>query len=307
MGDAGFFRGTSADQDNRFSNKDKKLMKAMKFESIIDTKVSLKNVNLEVFGPWITKRVTELLGMEDDLLIDFIVNILDESKQGLKHAAPNPKQMQMNLTGFLRKDKARIFMGELWELLVSAQASKTGIPQKFIDDKAAELKQADEQKKAMQNMLRHTTRRFDQHPAGMPPPPSSMPPSMKPPSIPPPPPRPGLLAAPPLIANPPILSSVPLTATAAAPPPPPPAVDPQCGKIQSNTGIADFDIAVPTQTATAEACCTSCTNNKDCIIWAWHAEETPPMCHLHGDKATPNHHPGCFSGHMVNRTAAATF
>eukprot|EP00040_Diaphanoeca_grandis_P035079 m.219582 g.219582 ORF g.219582 m.219582 type:complete len:238 (+) comp33296_c2_seq6:61-774(+) len=92
-----------------------------------------------------------------------------------------------------------------------------------------------------------------------------------------------------------------------APPPPPPAVDPQCGKIQSNTGIADFDIAVPTQTATAEACCTSCTNNKDCIIWAWHAEETPPMCHLHGDKATPNHHPGCFSGHMVNRTAAATF
>jgi len=38
--DAGFFRGTSADQDNRFVNKQKKLMKSMKFAENIDAKLT---------------------------------------------------------------------------------------------------------------------------------------------------------------------------------------------------------------------------------------------------------------------------
>jgi len=39
MSDAGFFRGTSADQDNRFSDKEKKLLKQMKFEDALNVKV----------------------------------------------------------------------------------------------------------------------------------------------------------------------------------------------------------------------------------------------------------------------------
>ena len=40
MADAGFFRGTTADQDNRFSDKEKKLLKQMKFEeNILTTKI----------------------------------------------------------------------------------------------------------------------------------------------------------------------------------------------------------------------------------------------------------------------------
>jgi len=38
MSDAGFFRGTSADQDNRFSDKEKKLLKQMKFEDALNVK-----------------------------------------------------------------------------------------------------------------------------------------------------------------------------------------------------------------------------------------------------------------------------
>lgn len=42
MGDAGFFKGTSADQDSRFSNKEKKLLKTMSFPPEFDKKVDMK-------------------------------------------------------------------------------------------------------------------------------------------------------------------------------------------------------------------------------------------------------------------------
>ena len=38
MGDVGF-RGTSSEQDGRFSDKEKKLLKQMKFEDILEKKV----------------------------------------------------------------------------------------------------------------------------------------------------------------------------------------------------------------------------------------------------------------------------
>lgn len=39
--------------------------------------VEMSKVNLEVIKPWITKRVTEILGFEDDVVIDFIFNQLE--------------------------------------------------------------------------------------------------------------------------------------------------------------------------------------------------------------------------------------
>lgn len=62
MTDAGFFRGTSAEQDNRFSDKHKKLLKQLKFSENILQKVDLKDVNLAVIKPWINNRITEMLG-----------------------------------------------------------------------------------------------------------------------------------------------------------------------------------------------------------------------------------------------------
>lgn len=35
-------------------------------------------MNLEVIKPWITQRVTEILGFEDDVVIEFIFNQLEE-------------------------------------------------------------------------------------------------------------------------------------------------------------------------------------------------------------------------------------
>ncbi|OPJ71653.1 serine/arginine repetitive matrix protein 1 [Patagioenas fasciata monilis] len=132
--DAGFFRGTSAEQDNRFSNKQKKLLKQLKFAECLEKKVDMSKVNLEVIKPWITKRVTEILGFEDDVVIEFIFNQLEVKN-------PDSKMMQINLTGFLNGKNAREFMGELWPLLLSAQENIAGIPTAFLELKKEEIKQ----------------------------------------------------------------------------------------------------------------------------------------------------------------------
>ncbi|KAI8642697.1 serine/arginine repetitive matrix 1 [Parasitella parasitica] len=144
MGDAGFFKGTSADQDSRFSNKEKKLLKTMTFPSEFDQKVDMKKVNLDVIKPWISNRITELLGFEDEVVIDYTCSLLEEKAQ-------DPKRMQINLTGFL-EGKTQPFMGELWKLLLSAQNSVGGIPQEFIEQKKEELrrKQTQEDERRVQ-------------------------------------------------------------------------------------------------------------------------------------------------------------
>ncbi|KRY31062.1 Serine/arginine repetitive matrix protein 1 [Trichinella spiralis] len=133
MADAGFFRGTNSEQDLRFSNKQKKLLKTLKFEDSLNTKVDMKRIDLDVMRLWITKRVSEILGMEDDVVVEFVLNRLEEEDM-------DPRNMQINLTGFLNAKKAREFMGELWDLLIDAQNSECGIPQTLINAKAEYLR-----------------------------------------------------------------------------------------------------------------------------------------------------------------------
>lgn len=52
---------------------------------------------------------------------------------------PDGKSMQIMLTGFLGKTKARTFMGDLWTSLLDAQASEFGLPRELIEQKKAEL------------------------------------------------------------------------------------------------------------------------------------------------------------------------
>merc|ERR1712048_543995 len=115
MADAGFFRGTTTAQDARFPDKQKKLLKSMRFERGLEEKVDMEKVNLDVVKPWIQKRITELLGgIEDEVLIAYIFELLESSRY------PDPKELQISVTGFLNSKNARIFMGELWALLASA-------------------------------------------------------------------------------------------------------------------------------------------------------------------------------------------
>ncbi|XP_013780163.1 serine/arginine repetitive matrix protein 1-like isoform X5 [Limulus polyphemus] len=144
MTDTGFFRGTSAEQDNRFSNKQNKLLKQLKFHEILEKKVDMRKVNLDIIKPWITKKITSLLGIEDDVIIDFIFNQLEGEKY------PDAKTMQINLTGFLNGKNAREFMGELWSLLLSAEENIGGIPAQFIEQKKEEIKKRQEEQEQIQ-------------------------------------------------------------------------------------------------------------------------------------------------------------
>jgi len=38
----------------------------------------MTKVNLDTIRPWVTRRITELLNFEDDVVIEFIFNQLDE-------------------------------------------------------------------------------------------------------------------------------------------------------------------------------------------------------------------------------------
>jgi len=56
---------------------------------------------------------------------------------------PDPKKMQINLTGFLTKSTP-VFMSALWELLIEAQDSPAGIPRTFVEEKKEEMRRAKE-------------------------------------------------------------------------------------------------------------------------------------------------------------------
>jgi hypothetical protein len=45
----------------------------------------MEKVNIDTIKPWIGKRVTELLGTDDDVLLEFIVNMLEKEKVDIRY------------------------------------------------------------------------------------------------------------------------------------------------------------------------------------------------------------------------------
>ncbi|KAJ3190803.1 Serine/arginine repetitive matrix protein 1 [Irineochytrium annulatum] len=119
------------DQDSRFADKQKKLMKSMNFPKVYNSKVDMKKVKLEAMKPWITKKVVEIVGLDDDLVVGYVFELLEAEKV-------DPKDLHINLTGFL-EGKTQMFVEQLWILLLSAQSSPYGIPQQFLDEKKMEI------------------------------------------------------------------------------------------------------------------------------------------------------------------------
>ncbi|KFD52912.1 hypothetical protein M513_06222, partial [Trichuris suis] len=123
-----FLKGTTAEQDNRFSDKQKKLLKTLQFPPEFAQKVDMKKVNLDTIKSWITERINTILESEDEILENFVFNQLECE-------TPDPRHMQINLTGFLNAKKAREFMTELWTMLVSAQEAPDGVPPVLVEQR----------------------------------------------------------------------------------------------------------------------------------------------------------------------------
>mmetsp|Transcript_21143 Transcript_21143/g.29643 ORF Transcript_21143/g.29643 Transcript_21143/m.29643 type:complete len:221 (+) Transcript_21143:36-698(+) len=143
---SGFYRGTSLDQDPLFKSKMKKLRKSMKFPPCYKEKVDMTKVRLVVLKPWISHRITEILGFPDEIVIDLIFNLLEAKKN------PDPKDLHIQITGFL-EGNAKDFMKELWDMLVSASKNAFGIPDEILEAKKKEIKARQEAKKKLEDQV----------------------------------------------------------------------------------------------------------------------------------------------------------
>lgn len=153
------FRGVSAEQDSRFGNKEKKLLKSLAktFPPEFKEKPALENVHWESIKPWIAQRITELLnGVEDDVLIQYAI----EQVEGKKEI--DPRMLQISLTGFLEKNTG-VFCKELWNLLISASKTPSGIPQEFLDAKAKEIRQKEEERQRMYERMKRERRKYQEY------------------------------------------------------------------------------------------------------------------------------------------------
>ncbi len=46
-------------------------------------KVDMRKVNLEVIRPWVAKKVTELVGFEDEVVVEYAMGLLEDQKQSV--------------------------------------------------------------------------------------------------------------------------------------------------------------------------------------------------------------------------------
>ncbi|KAI4260440.1 MAG: hypothetical protein LQ352_000302 [Teloschistes flavicans] len=114
------------------TNVDAKLLKQTKFPPEFNQKVDMQRVNVEVLKKWIAGKISDVLGSDDDVVIELCFNLLEGSR------FPDIKVLQIQLTGFLDKDTPR-FCKELWTLCLSAQNNPQGVPKELLEAKKQEL------------------------------------------------------------------------------------------------------------------------------------------------------------------------
>ena len=95
---------------------------AVKHPPELKRSVDTRRVKWEIVKPWIAARVTELLTVEDDVLIAMIYNLLEQDQ-----VHKNGVYVYSQLRTFLEKD-TDVFMRELWDMLVSANANPSANP-----------------------------------------------------------------------------------------------------------------------------------------------------------------------------------
>ncbi|WFD26219.1 hypothetical protein MNAN1_001196 [Malassezia nana] len=140
-------RGVSIEQDPHFKDKEKVLLESSKFPSVFSERVDMSKVSVPVMRPWIATRVEQMLGFEDEVLVEFVVGLLEAEQ------FPDPRKIQISLTGFLEK-RALPFTHELWRHLLSAQVSVGGVPRAFVEQKKREMQEQREEHASMMGQLR---------------------------------------------------------------------------------------------------------------------------------------------------------
>ncbi len=107
-------------------------MQTLSFPPSFEKKIHRSTVRLDVLRPWINRRVTELLEMVDEIVMEYSFSLL-ESQGDLLDA----KELQISLQGFLHQH-SQTFVKELWDLLLDASQRADGVPLKILQDQQLE-------------------------------------------------------------------------------------------------------------------------------------------------------------------------
>jgi serine/arginine repetitive matrix protein 1 len=101
---------------------DQKRLKATKFPPEFDRKVDIEKVNIDLMKKWIAQKITDILGDEDDIVVETCYNLIEQNqfvrtatrlatKHSLTCQQPKIKEIQIQLTGFLNTDILQRAMG----------------------------------------------------------------------------------------------------------------------------------------------------------------------------------------------------
>lgn len=108
------YRGTSSEQDYRWKDKQNKLLNTIKFPTIYQTRIDMKQIKFDSIESWINHGITQIIGIEDEILVSLICNLLKDTRY------PDPKLIHIQLIGFLESNTEK-FMIELWSMLINSQ------------------------------------------------------------------------------------------------------------------------------------------------------------------------------------------
>lgn len=77
---------TRADLDMKKRFKDKELasIKSTKFPKHFSEKVDLRKVNISVLRPWVAEKVTELIKVEDDIVVEYVFGMLEDRENPVR-------------------------------------------------------------------------------------------------------------------------------------------------------------------------------------------------------------------------------
>lgn len=139
MAFSGFYRGSSTEQDPRYKDKIKQMIKAKSWPVEFNYRIDMNHVKLSLIKPWVENKVNEMLQIEDDILVNYVMSILEDT-----HKVLDPKEMQIYITPFLEENTDR-FMLELWKLLITAMQDPNGVPKGYVDERKREIKKEIEQ------------------------------------------------------------------------------------------------------------------------------------------------------------------
>lgn len=80
------------------------------------------------FKGWIGRRLAALVGFDDEVLVETVVNTLEE------RTIIEAGEIKLMLVPFMGKESSEIFVGELWEWMDKARATESGIPKEFEEE-----------------------------------------------------------------------------------------------------------------------------------------------------------------------------